>query len=496
MGESKKLHNNTIPISTKNIVIDDDFKRAFDVMENTQDSILLTGRAGTGKSTLLTYFREQTKKQIAVVAFTGVAALNIKAQTIHSFFGFGVGVTPQTVPVAKNQRMFKKLQTLVIDEISMVRADLLDCIDAFLRKNGPDAKKSFGGIQMIFIGDLYQLPPVVPDYERPLFQGIPYRGPYFFHAHVFTQPATHDFNLRFIELTHMRRQHQDTEATFISILNAMRENVHTREHVDAINIRHDPTFDEYENSGHVILVTTNDMARHYNSTKLEQISSDARVFEAEKTGRWGTSTSAERFPTDETLVLKIGAQVMLLHNDIGGRWVNGDIGTLIGFVQEKDTTTHEQNDEQQVEDITYIADEDGYGTVRTQTTPRKQTEDDIRISVQLANGTRIRVGKYTWERIEYTFNAQESRIDSKTTASFTQFPLKLAWSSTIHKAQGKTFDRVVINFGRGAFAHGQAYVALSRTRTMDGITLKTPIRMQDIRVDDDVVQFMKRISKK
>lgn len=431
------------------IEIDEQFQAALDLMENTKDNILLTGRAGTGKSTLLTHFRKTTKKNVAVVAYTGVAALNISGQTIHSFFKFGIGVTPNNVPTVDDQTVYKKLDAIVIDEISMVRADLLDCVDKFLRKNGPDPKRPFGGIQMIFIGDLFQLPPVVTQNDRHLFEGSPYVGPYFFNSKVFEG----GIDLKFIELTKIRRQHPKDEEKFIHFLNAIRERNHTSEHLEIINERYEPNFDEYKEGMHILLVPTNVMADEHNEIRLSRLSGRPIYFTASKTGNWKDENDKEKFPTNEILKVKVGAQIMLLNNDVEGKWVNGDVGR-----------------------ITHIS------------------EAEQIITAQLSNGKRVYITKYTWERLEYKYNSEADTIETDVIATFTQFPLKLAWASTIHKAQGKTFDKVVINFGNGTFAHGQAYVALSRCRTLKGTTLKRPVRTEDIKVDQRVIEFMLAIN--
>jgi len=431
------------------IEIDEQFQAALDLMENSKDNILLTGRAGTGKSTLLAHFRKTTKKRIGVVAPTGVAALNVEGQTIHSFFKFRIGITPNTVSTADDQMLYKKLDAIVIDEISMVRADLLDCVDKFLKKNGPDPKSPFGGSQMIFVGDLFQLPPVVTRTDRHLFEGNPYNGPYFFNSKVFES----DINLKCIELTKIRRQHPKDEENFIHFLNAIREGKHTKEHLEIINQRYESNFDEYAEGAHILLVPTNEMANQHNDVRLSRLSGRTIYFTASKTGNWRDENDQERFPTNEILKVKVGAQIMLLNNDAEGKWVNGDVGK-----------------------ITRIS------------------EADQLITATLSNGKRVYITKYTWERLDYKYYKETDEIETEVIATFTQFPIKLAWASTIHKAQGKTFDRVVINFGRGAFAHGQAYVALSRCRTLKGTILKQLVKNEDIKVDQRVLEFMKELT--
>jgi len=438
---SNKAESRAEPI----IEIDEQFQSALDAMENTKDNILLTGRAGTGKSTLLDHFRKTTKKHIAVLAPTGVAALNVGGQTIHSFFKFRIGITPNTVSTVDDQTLYKKLDTIVIDEISMVRADLLDCVDRFLKKNGPDSKSPFGGIQVIFVGDLFQLPPVVTNTDRHLFEGNPYSGPYFFNSKVFES----GINLKCIELTKIRRQHPKDEESFIHFLNAIREGNHTKEHLEIINQRYDQGFDEYTQGTHILLVPTNEMANQHNDVRLSRLAGKTVYFTANRTGNWRDENDNERFPTNEILKVKVGAQIMLLNNDAEGKWVNGDVGKI-----------------------------------------NRISEADQLITATLTNGKRIYITKYTWERLDYKYNQETDVIETEVIATFTQFPIKLAWASTIHKAQGKTFDKVVINFGRGTFAHGQAYVALSRCRTLKGTILKKPVEHEDIKVDERVIHFM------
>ena len=430
--------------------LDEYQQHALDLMENSERSVLITGRAGTGKSTLLTYFRKHTKKKIAVLAFTGVAALNIKGQTIHSFFKFGIGVTPDTVQTVEEQSVYKNLEAIVIDEISMVRADLFDCMDKFLRKNGPNPALPFGGIRVILIGDLFQLPPVVINDDRHLFQGNPYQGPYFFNSKVFQA----GLDLEHFELTKIHRQGPD-EHKFITFLNAIRENKHTEDHLEIINERHNPNLDEHAEDMSIFLVPTNKMADDHNLIKLSRLPGRTSLFVAIKEGDWEDQNGSEKFPAPEFLKLKIGAQVMLLNNDPRKEWVNGDIGKV-----------------------------------------SRMNEKDEVISVDLVGGKRVQVTKNEWEKIKYTYNVENDSISSEPVAKFIQFPLKLAWASTIHKAQGKTFDKAVINFGNGTFAHGQAYVALSRCRTLAGTTLKNPVRSQDIRVDRRIIDFMKNLDKK
>lgn len=419
-------------------------QEALRLMEDTTEHIFLTGRAGTGKSTLLEHFRETTAKKIAVVAPTGVAALNVHGQTIHSFFSFSIDITESTVKRASGRKkmLFQKLQTLVIDEISMVRADLLDCIDISLRLNGPKPEMPFGGVQVIFIGDLYQLPPVVQSDEEELFSNH-YKSPYFFDAKVFHAIES---RMRYIELTKAYRQ---KDKDFLEVLDAIRMSRMTDAHMALINKRCDPAFNDESNDFCINLKTTNAAADAWNRGKLAKLTTKQHTFTGVVTGDF----RERNLPTSETLVVKEGAQVMLLNNDQQNRWVNGDVGI--------------------VESV-------------------RESHDGTIISVRLRNGTVVPVTEHTWDMIRFFYDAETQQIESQTVGTFTQYPIRLAWAVTIHKAQGKTFDRVVIDFGRGTFAHGQAYVALSRCTTLDGLVLKMPLKHEHIFIDEQIETFMER----
>jgi len=424
----------------QNIEINEQFRRALDVMEGTGRSVFITGRAGTGKSTLLEYFRGITARKIVVLAPTGVAALNIKGQTIHSFFGFKPDITPLKVRrKEKGDGIYKKLDILVIDEISMVRADLLDCVDQFLRLNGPASHKPFGGIQMVFVGDLYQLPPVVTSREKDVFAEL-YETPYFFSSHVFR-----DFDMEFIELEKVYRQH---DQSFIDLLNAIRNNSIDADGLGLLNQRCVPECDTPSDGISLRLTTTNAMAADLNAAELAKLKGKLHTFKADRDGKF----SDDSLPTSEELMVKAGAQVMMLNNDSAGRWVNGSMGKITGFTKGED--------------------------------------GGLCIRVELAGGGWEMVEPYTWEIFNYKFEGRE--VKSEVVGTFTQYPLMLAWAVTIHKSQGKTFERVVIDIGRGTFAHGQMYVALSRCTSLNGIVLKQPVQKKHIWMDWRVVQFVTR----
>jgi len=455
-----------LPLPPGHIEINDKFREALDLMENTNRHVFITGRAGTGKSTLLEYFRDTTRKQVAVLAPTGVAALNVRGQTIHSFCRFKPDITLEKVkklpkssyrPRGGGRRtgfdsgspdIYKRFDTIIIDEISMVRADLLDCVEKFLRLNGPKPRHPFGGLQMIFIGDLYQLPPVVTSAERELFAGGHYETPYFFSSRIF-QDLT--FALEFIELEKIYRQ---TEEDFIGLLNAIRNRSATSVELDRLNFRHDPDFVPPDDEFYITLTSTNDLAFERNREKLERLDGRAYSYDGFIEGEFDRSS----LPTDERLEVKAGAQVMLLNNDPKGRWVNGSIGRVAGVIQTKG-------------------------------------EDDV-IQVELQSGLTVDVGPNIWELFRFGLDPDTRQIVSEPVGAFTQYPLKLAWAITIHKSQGKTFDRVVIDFGRGTFAHGQAYVALSRCTNFQGLVLKKPIKLGHIRMDWNIVRFLTRFQYK
>jgi ATP-dependent DNA helicase PIF1 len=423
------------------IEINEQFRHALDIMENSNRSIFITGRAGTGKSTLLNYFRNITKKKVAVLAPTGVAALNVKGQTIHSFFKFKPGITPDRVKKVRsfddNRSIYQNLDIIVIDEVSMVRADLLDCIDRFLRLNGPESDKPFGGIQLAFIGDLYQLPPVVTSDEKEVFQTL-YETPYFYGARVFDS-----FDMEFVELEKIYRQH---DGEFINLLNAIRNNSITKEGLEFLNRRYQPEFEPSPEDFYVYLTTTNKLAEEINNKRLSELKSDVYTFTGIIEGDFGK----EYLPTSIELQIKVGAQIMMLNNDSEGRWVNGSIGKITDITQN-----------------------------------RKGEEI---IVAELADGAEVEITPYTWEI--FRFFVEAGGLKSEGIGTFTQFPLMLAWAVTIHKGQGKTFDRVIIDIGNGTFAHGQMYVALSRCTTLSGIILKRLALKKHIWTNYQVMDFL------
>ena len=429
------------------LLLNDDFKYALDALEKSGNSLFITGKAGTGKSTLLQLFRNTTKKKVAVLAPTGVAALNVQGQTIHSFFGF----PPRIITPAEGARrivrkdllrMYKNLEILIIDEISMVRADMLDGMDKFLRVNRENFRP-FGGVQVVFFGDLFQLPPVVTrdPVESAYFQDY-YESPYFFSAKLFQEP---DFQLENLEL---RKVYRQESRHFLRLLEAVRINEIDHDDLDDLNERYQPDFKGTE--GYITLCSRNMTADRINQRELSLLNETEHEFLAEVKGQFDPGL----YPTEAALKLKKGAQVMFVRNDLEERqFVNGTIGKIIEAGKEK---------------ILVETEEHG-GKKR-----------------------RIEVSKSEWEIIRYK-GGPTGGLETETIGSFVQYPLKLAWAITIHKSQGKTFDRVLIDLGGGAFEHGQLYVALSRCRTLEGIVLRQRIRPQDVITDERVVDFYEKI---
>ena len=407
-------------------------------MEDTLDHLFITGRAGTGKTTLLHEFVATTAKSVAVCAPTGVAALAIGGQTIHSLLRLPLGIIGDRelgfIP-KESLAVLANLDALVIDEVSMVSADVLDAIDRRLRQAKRRRNSPFGGIQMIMFGDPYQLSPVVSGQAEKAYFQDHYRSPWFFDAKVWSETEMTTFELDTI--------HRQADGEFRSVLNALREGRMDPEMGRMLNER---GMREPDDPELITLTTTNASVTKINSIALERLEGKGKIAHADIEGDFG-STSA--YPADEQLVLKPGARVMFLRNDSAGpdgpRFVNGTIGTVTKIT---DTVT---------------VDVDGEGVL---------------------------VEPVTWEKIRYEYSPATKTISHDVVAEFTQFPLRLAWAVTIHKAQGKTLDAAVIDLGQRAFAPGQTYVAFSRLTSLDGLYLKRPLSPSDIIVDQDVLRFM------
>jgi hypothetical protein len=416
------------------IDINPEFRHALDVVGRQEQSVFITGKAGTGKSTLLHYLRETITKSTAVLAPTGVAALNVGGQTIHSFFRFPPTlIDPHRIRRLKNAKLFENLQLLMIDEVSMVRADVMDGIDTALRLQRGRMTSPFGGVQVVLCGDLFQLPPIVRDGETQAFFDEYYGGPYFFFAKVF-----HELQPSSIELTTIYRQRDDT---FIRILNKIREHDLDAALFSLLNTRVQRVDNSLADSSFISLTATNEAAYRKNRSMLERINAKAYIYPATVTGLFDPSI----YPTESLLELKRGAQVMLLKNDPEKRWVNGTLGR-IGVLSEK------------------------------------------KVSVEIG-GQVHDIEPETWENIQYRYHRDTNRVEEEVIGTFTQYPLRLAWAITIHKSQGQTFDKVFIDLGRGAFAHGQTYVALSRCTSLEGIVFSRPVTERDILFDERVYDY-------
>ena len=419
----------------KDIDFNNEFQKAFDLIENTNDCIFITGRAGTGKSTLLKILKQKTKKNAVVLAPTGVSAINVQGQTIHSFFKFPPKIIQKETPHrlrGRGAKLLKKIELIIIDEVSMVRADLMDGIDHAMRINrGFDIP--FGGAQVVMFGDLFQLPPVIRGAQLQEFFREHYGSAYFFSADVFK-----NIKLNCIELTKIYRQ---SDKDFIGLLEKIRNKELLSQDLNILNSR---LIDKAMRDDVITLTTTNELAAKMNEKHLKMLDGLEYSYQAEVSDKFEDSF----FPTEFDLTLKAGAQVMLIRNDPEKRWVNGTIA--------------------QVEEL----------------------GDDI---VKISIGSNIyELSKQVWSRIVYKYDGKNNTIIEEVAGTFQQYPLRLAWAITIHKSQGKTFDNVIIDLGWGAFAHGQVYVALSRCSSLKGVVLKRPVRLSDIIFDQDVYKFREK----
>ena len=429
----KKNYNSLLP---DDFVLSEEFESIVEQLENTKDHFYITGKAGSGKSTLLAYFRSITQKNTAVLAPTGVAAIRVKGQTIHSFFGFPPKVI-QTRHIKKVRQieLLQNLETLIIDEVSMVRADVFDAIDYSLRVHRKKLTQPFGGVQVIVFGDLFQLPPVVNMDESSLLERIYPNGQFFFHSNIFQ-----DAQFKTLELQSIYRQ---TDDHFIYLLNAVRDGSITNSQIDNLN---DSLVDNFEmDEGKIILTTTNARASGINQNYLKQLSSEEFSYRAQATGQF----YKELFPTDEVLKLKKGAQVIMIKNDPEKRWVNGSIGTIHDIAEKK-----------------------------------------IKVKI---NHKIYEVKKEKWDRIQYSYDDDQQEVLENVTGSFKQYPMRLAWAITIHKSQGQTFEKVIIDMSQGSFAPGQLYVALSRCISLEGIELLRPLKKSDVIVNKQLIGFQDRL---
>ena len=418
--------------------LSDDFNYALERMESG-DHLFVTGRAGTGKSTLLQIFRRSTQRNVVVLAPTGVAALNVGGQTIHSLFGFPPRlIQPENVrPNRRYKRLFENLDTLIIDEISMVRADVMEAIDLALQINRGN-RDPFGGVQLILFGDLYQLPPIVSSQEERQYFSQRYSSAYFFAA-----DCMDTIDLEMIELRQVYRQ---DSRHFLRLLEAIRNATVDYDELESLNERHIPDFEPEEGENYLTLAARNATVNAKNATELAQNPNPEMLYLASVQG----SFPENLFPVPAALKLKVGAQVMTVRNDADKKYVNGTIGTVV---------------ECKPESVVILVSEEGK--------PRT-----------------FEVGPEEWDVIRYKPTGEDlTKIGTESLGKYKQIPVRLAWAVTIHKSQGKTFDKIIIDLGRGAFEHGQTYVALSRCRTLQGIVLRKPLTPRDVMVDPAVVEF-------
>ena len=395
-------------------------------------NVFLTGRAGTGKTTLLRRFLRDAGEQAIVLAPTGIAAMNVGGQTIHSFFKFPPRLLDgNDIKRLRNARLVRKLDTIIIDEISMVRADMLDAIDKSLQLNR-GSKKPFGGVRMVLSGDLHQLPPVVSgDEEEILLER--YGNPYFFQAEAFQTGA-----FALVALKHVFRQ---SDPTFLKLLNGIRRARLDEDDVEVLNAQVSGRSAIDASATHVVLTPNNAAAFRINQARLAELDGKPQAFDATIEGQFDDKAA----PTESRLELKTGARVMLIKNDPQGRWVNGSLGTVEGF-----------------------------------------DDDAVLVSI---DGEIHRIEPAVWEKYRYELDRETEKVDRSVVGSFKQVPVRLAYAVTIHKSQGLTLPKVYIDFDYGMFAHGQAYVAFSRATSLDGLDLSRPLQPRDLVFDRRAFDF-------
>lgn len=427
------------PMEEEKLILNDEWIKVLDLLNNGSEHIFLTGEGGTGKSTLLQHYVSHCRKNVAVVAPTGVAALRAGGMTLHSFFRFGAHAYEnddvQRISDDKWRAKYEKLDELIIDEASMVRADIMDAVEKHLRVNGPRAGRPFGGVRLILIGDLYQLPPVSKerDEKKYLISRYGIDCPMFFHAECWR-----DKQPRIVELTTVFRQ---KDPAFTAALNAIRRGVVSAEQLTLINSRVDPKFvPPVKGDPWIVLTPRNEDVEKANLKMMASLPGPSRTFDAIVSGDFNLKDA----PTYEHLELKPGAVVMFVRNNPEGGWVNGTMGKVVSV-------------------------------------------DPLIVE---ANGDEHEVEPETWERVVYEFDEKKKKLTRNIAGKFSQVPLKPAAALTIHKAQGTSLDRGIIDLGSGAFASGQAYVAVSRFRNLDGIVLRKPLKESDLMTSQEVVNFM------
>ena len=426
-----------------------EFQDALQLITHTRQTVFLTGKAGTGKSTFLKYICNHTKKKYVVLAPTGIAAINAGGVTLHSFFklpfrpmlpddpdlSLSHGRIFEFFKYPKEKRkIIAEVDLIIIDEISMVRADIIDCVDRILRVYSGNMRLPFGGKQLLFVGDVFQLEPVVPSDQKEILS-LFYASPFFFSARVFK-----DINLVPIELQKVYRQ---TDSVFINILDRIRNNAARKQELDTLNGRYFPSFEPQNEDMYITLATRRDQVDFINEKKLAELPGEEYVSVGKIEGDFPESS----LPTQLNLSIKEQAQVIFIDNDYERRWVNGTIGMVSGI------------------------DENG------------------NVYVLLESGVEHLVEPTSWRNYKYKYNEKEKRIEEEIVGTFEQLPIRLAWAITVHKSQGLTFSRVVVDLTGGVFAGGQTYVALSRCTSLEGLVLKSKISSRDIFIRKEIVEF-------